>query len=136
MNSYLLSRNEATFNRMTHCRNICLPVIIISEKATSRHINILFFFLLLLLSSTNRSNTGSRSGTCRNGYKLLKSFLNQLLHILSLHISNQLLDLLILNLGTNNFKDNLEVTSLLPLISLINFYRASRFRQELVTDKH
>ena len=99
---------------------IHLPVIIvITEETTSRHINVLLFFLLfllllllLLLSSSRSSTSGGGSTSSGNGDELLKSFLDQLLNVLSLQISNQLLDLLILSLSTDGLKDVLDVSSL------------------------
>ena len=97
-----------------------LPVVvIISEETTSGHINVLllFLFLLLLLLSSRgsggSSSSGSGGGTSGgDGDKLLQSGLNQFLDVLSLEVSKELLNLLLLSLSTNGLKNRLDVSSL------------------------
>ena len=97
-----------------------LPVVvIISEETASGHINVLllFLFLLLLLLSGGGSGSGSSSGSGGgtsggDGDKLLQSSLDQLLDVLSLEVSKELLNLLLLSLSTNSLKNGLNIGSL------------------------
>ena len=97
-----------------------LPVVvIISEETTSGHINVLllFLFLLLLLLSSGGSGSSSSSGSGGgtsggDGDKLLQSSLDQFLDVLSLEVSKELLNLLLLSLSTNSLKNSLNIGSL------------------------
>ena len=92
----------------------CLPVIIITaEEAASAHVHILLFLLLfllllLLLLLLSRSSSTARG----NGDKLLKSLLDHLLDVLSLEVGQELLDLLVLSLSADGFKNGLDVIGL------------------------
>ena len=94
----------------------CLPVIIITaEEAASAHVHILLFlllFLLLLLSRSSSTGSGGSSTSSGNGDKLLESLLDHLLDVLSLEVGQELLDLLVLSLSTDGFKNGLDVLSL------------------------
>ena len=99
----------------------CLPVIIITtEEAASAHVHILLFLLLflllllllLLLSGGSSTSSGGSSTSSGNGDKLLESLLDHLLDVLSLEVGQELLDLLVLSLSTDGFKNGLDVLSL------------------------
>ena len=102
----------------------CLPVVvIITEETASGHINVLLLFLFLLLlllssggsggSSSSSSSGGSTSGG--DGDKLLQSSLDQFLDVLSLEVSKELLNLLLLSLSTDGLEDVLDISSLIQL---------------------
>ena len=106
---------------MSKLQRSCLPVIIITtEEAASAHINVLLFLflflllLLLLLSRSSSSSASSRgsSASSGNGDKLLKSLLDHFLDVLSLEVSQELLDLLVLSLSADGFKNALDVIGL------------------------
>ena len=98
-----------------------LPVVvIITEETASRHINVLllFLFLLLLLLSSGGSGSGSSSSSrssssSGDGDELLQSGLDQLLDVLSLKISKELLNLLLLGLSTDGLENVLDISSLI-----------------------
>ena len=108
---------------MTLKKMCCLPVVvIITEETASGHINVLLFLLFLLLlllsggGSSGSSSSGSGGGTSGgNGDKLLQSSLDQLLDVLSLEISKELLNLLLLSLSTDGLEDVLDISSLIQL---------------------
>ena len=108
---------------MTNSKTCCLPVVvIITEETASGHINVLLLFLFLLLlllsggGSSGSSSSGSRSSSSGgDGDKLLQSSLDQLLDVLSLKISKELLNLLLLSLSTDGLEDVLDISSLIQL---------------------
>ena len=117
--NHLVWFNQST-NKKTTKRLSCLPVVvIITEETASGHINVLLLFLFLLLlllgsgGSSSSSSSGSGSGTSGgDGDKLLQSSLDQLLDVLSLEVSKELLNLLLLSLSTNSLKNGLNIGSL------------------------
>ena len=98
-----------------------LPVVvIITEKTTSAHINVLFLFLLLFLgllllllgSGSSSTGSGSSSASSGNRNELVHSRLDQFLNVLSLQIGQELLNLLVLSLSANSLQNRLDVFSL------------------------
>ena len=124
----------------------CLPVIIITtEETASAHVDVLLLFLLLflllllllLLSGGSSTGSGGSSTSSGNGDKLLESLLDHLLDVLSLEVGQELLDLLVLSLSTDGFKNGLDVLSLSPkLHKKRRLQWASRFHQEQASGKH
>ena len=98
-----------------------LPVVvIITEQTASAHIDVflflflLFLGLLLLLLGSRSSGSGNRSSSTsgRNRNELVESRLDQLLHVLSLEVGKELLNLLVLSLSANSLQNRLNVLSL------------------------
>ena len=98
-----------------------LPVIIITaEETASAHVHILLLFLLLflllllllLLSGSSSAGSGGSSTARGDGDQLLESLLDHLLDVLALEVGQELLDLLVLSLSTDGFKNGLDVLSL------------------------
>ena len=105
-----------------HKGTLHLPVVVVTtEETASAHVHVLLLFLLLflllllllLLSRSSSAGSGGSSTSSGNGDQLLKSLLDHLLDVLALEVGQELLDLLVLGLSADGFKNALDVLSLL-----------------------